>query len=271
MRVMSSPVERCIMSLSSFMSGFFPPPAKDKTLSIDWQPFPFTVDSAYRTVIVNTAGCPIYQKDLQVAQAQFAANASVWLAEDKAALDRISAVVGLPMDNIGTIMAAFDLLQANRFLVNTIPQWLLNDLDNVLLKYTIAYARALVTSEYARKVNSGNLITEIIRNMEAIRDGTATARNFLIYSGHDTSLSSLAQALGVDSQMPTMATYGDTLAVELNQVSKAGTLEVQVVYVSEKKKTILTVPNCGKSCTLDKWIAEMSKYIVTDFNALCGL
>lgn len=267
---MTSPVERCIMSLTSFMAGFFPPPAKDKTLPLDWQAFPFIVDSSYRTVIVNTAGCPAFVRDQKIAQAEFIAKSTVWMAQDKAILDKVSAVVGVPVDNISNLMAVFDLLQANRFLVSTIPKWLLDTVDNTLIKYTMAYLRILDT-DFAKKVQSGNLITEIIKNMEAIRDGTSAARNFLVYSGHDSSLSALAMALGVDTQIPTMTSYGDTLAVELNQVAKTGALEVQVVYVSNKVKIVLHVPNCGKSCSLTTWIAAMNKYYVTDFNAMCAL
>lgn len=71
--------------------------------------------------------------------------------------------------------------------------------------------------------------------------------------------------------MPDMAFYGDALAIELVQVNGSkGGLEVQVVYVSQKKKTILSVPNCGKSCSLDTFLQVMDKFIVTDWAAVCG-
>lgn len=186
-------------------------------------------------------------------------------------LGRLSTFLGVQLNSLTMLNAAFELLQANRYLDTSLPQWVITDLDNTLKKYTLGYYRTLATTDAAKKVSAGNLITEIVKNLIALRDGTEAARKFLIYSGHDTSLSSLAKLLGVDSQMPDMAFYGDALAIELVQVNGSkGGLEVQVVYVSQKKKTILSVPNCGKSCSLDTFLQVMDKFIVTDWAAVCG-
>lgn len=44
MQIMSSVPERTMMSLQSFMAGFFPPPPRDNSLPVNWQPFFCTVD-----------------------------------------------------------------------------------------------------------------------------------------------------------------------------------------------------------------------------------
>lgn len=44
MQILTSVPERTMMSLQSFMAGFFPPPLADLTLPIYWQPFFTNVD-----------------------------------------------------------------------------------------------------------------------------------------------------------------------------------------------------------------------------------
>lgn len=269
MNVLTSPVPRCVASLTSFMAGFFPPPANDKTIPFRWQSHPFVMDNEQLVVVIGPKTCPAYLRELATATAAFNANVTNWIAQDKAILDQLGAYFGVPMNDIRYISAVGDAVQANKYLTKQ-PQWILNALDSTLIKYARGYFQTFLSTEYSRKVHAGNLISQMINNMVAIRDGTATARNFLIFSGHDSTLSAFNQALKVDSQMPDFVEYGDTMALELLQVGKAKELQVRLVYVTNKKKVILNIPNCGQSCSLAVFIQSLEHMYISDWNTFCN-
>lgn len=275
---MSSVYPRAVASLTSFLTGFYPPPANDKTLPIQWQTIPFSQDFNSRTVIVLDESCPAYKKVVQVPQAAFVSKISSWIAQNKALLDKLSAVMGVQLNNFEAIGMACDLIQSNRHFDSTIPKWMLDAMDNVVMPFVIDYYYNILDTDFSKQVTAGSLITEIINNMRAIRDGLDTGKNFLVYSGHDVSVVNLAKLLGVKSQLSQpMIEYADTLSVELvkKATAKGGSVteswEVQVVYLNNLQKTILNVPNCGKSCSLDTFIGVFGKYMISDWNALCGL
>lgn len=249
MRVMSSPVLRCVSSLSAFLAGFFPPPYTDTTLPISWQPIPFTVDADRRIVSFNYSSCPAFIKDKIMADNFFEPETRKWMEENKEILERVSEYLIIPLNNTNIIYEVADLLETNRFLDPSFPTWLLNDLK-IIMEFRGTVSKSFWATERQKRATAGNLISLMIKNMFDIKSGSQEARNMLIYSGHDFTILALNHLLGVESQVPMLPFYGDTIAVELVE-SEKGSLNVQVVYVTGNTTNILNVPNCGTSCSLE--------------------
>lgn len=268
---MSSTYDRAVTSLMSFMAGFFPPPTEDKTLPIQWQPFPFSQDHAKNVIAVSEESCTNYYRQLKVVRDAYLRNVTSWMVKEKPLLDRIGNVVGVPIDNFETLTWVTDLLQSNRFLDPTMPKWLLDAVDNKLMKKITTYYYELMNDDLSKTVTAGNMIREIINNMLAIRDGNGDAKNFLLYSGHDVSVINLGKLLGVESQLAKpIVKYADTLVVEQLKARGSSEFQVQVVYVSNGKKSVLNVPNCGKMCSRNVFVKLFSKFMLTDWNVSCG-
>lgn len=275
MKVVSSSVERCIVSLTSFMAGFLPPPATDKTIPFRWQAFPFAVDNEARIVTINFESCAKYAKELATTEAALTNGAQVkaWLVQDKAVLTRVGDYIGSPCDTMFGAMMAAEMIRTNQYLIST-PAWLVKDYEQTLQKYFAFYTDMYHNSDFMKKVRGGVMMTQILNNFAAIRDNTTDSRNVLIFSAHDFNVHSMVVMLNVKSQVPQVPFYADTIALELHQSGKSEP-EVRAYYISStgttKFKTLLSIPSCGSPCRLNKFTTLMSKYVVTDYDGMCKL
>lgn len=276
MKVLSSSVERCIASLTSFMAGFLPPPATDKTLPISWQSFPFAVDNEARVLTINPAACAKYQKDYIHALNTIDSDPTVrnWMAQDKAIIKKVGDFVGQSLTTFNDVSMAAETIRTQQFLDANIPTWAISAYAGPLKKYFIRYADLYHETELMKKVRGGPMITQVVDNMVAMRNNNSTARNVMIFSAHDFTLHSMITVLNVKSQVPQVAAYGDTIAIELHQTG-TNEPEVQVYYYSNsanlKFMILLHVPGCGNPCRLSTFNNLVSKYLVRDFDAMCRL
>lgn len=269
-------VERCIASLTSFMAGFFPPPNNDKTIPFRWQSFPFAVDNAGRILHVKLEACPTYLRDFTTAQDMIERDPMYlsWRAQDKDLLLRLGDFLGSPLTTFEEMLYGMDAIRTNLSLDPTLPAWVRNSMTQ-LEKYIGLAFDLYHKTDLMKKVRGGPMLTEMVDNMMAIKNkNTTVARNILIYSAHDLTVASLVEVLNVKSQVPVIAAYADTIAVEMHQTGNKEP-EVKVFYVSNYGKTKLnkqlSVPNCGLPCTLNNFNRVVSKYLVRDWDGLCGL
>lgn len=275
MKVTSSSSDRCIASLSSFMAGFFPPQANDKTIPFRWQAFPFAVDNEYRILSISAETCPTFARDFVWASTKMASDPTVnsWLAQDKALLKRVGDYMGSTITTFFDAFMAAETIRTQQYIDPATPTWLISAYVQ-MKRYFVRFADMYHETELMKKVRGGPMITEVIDNMVAKKNKDSSARNFVIFSAHDFSLVSLMTVLGVKKQAPEVAAYGDTIAIEMHQTGSAEP-EVKIFYISNstavKFRIQLYVPNCGTPCRLTTFNNLMSKYIVRDFDALCKL
>ena len=273
MKITSSSSNRCIATLTSFMAGFMPPPANDKTIPLRWQAFPFAVDNEARILSIDPTACASYLADYMKVFRRIEADPTVrsWLAEDKALLDKLSAFVGKPLTTFTDAFMAAETIRTQQFLAPPTPQWVLDALVP-LRRYMVRYFDLFHETELMRKVRGGPMLTQVVDNMVAVANNNATAKKVILQSAHDLSLSSMVAVLDVKDQVPPIAAYSDTIAIELHQ-NGVNEPEVQIYYISSttaKKLHIpLRVPNCGTPCKLSTFTNLVSKYLVRDYNAMC--
>ncbi len=83
----------------------------------------------------------------------------------------------------------------------------------------------------------------------------------IMYSGHDTTLSSLLNGLGVYNRA-TPPPYASLVAAELRQDGGKYFVELSYRNDSARDPYVLTLPGCEESCPLDKvsmWIPLSKK------------
>lgn len=277
MRIMCSVPERTIMSLQSFMAGFFPPPVHNLNLPILWQPFHFDIDYKGRIVYLNYeyAACPVF-----VGQAfSFATNPpaelAAWLAADKQAFSDFSVLLGSPINDLQDVIMVSDALKIQIGLDKNMPKWATDAFEKTFRKYGILVKTMSHATPTMIKIRGGPMVTEIVNNMVAVANKAPEAKNLLIYSAHDVTVASLAYALGVESQIPEPISYSDTIMVDLVSRGGGGEMLVEVVYMDNTnvipRAIYLNVPGCGKSCTLTTFRNAVKGMMVEDFDKLCGL
>lgn len=276
MKLMASSVNRCIQSLSSFMAGFLPPPDSDNTLPIKWQSMPFIVDNDGRILKFDTSSCPRYLRDMMAGNAAINTSPTTrsWLSQDKAVLSRVGDFLGQPLTDFTSAAMAGEVIRTNQFLDPSTPLWTLSAYEATLKKYLMRMFDIYHETDFMKQIRGGPMITEVLDNFAAIRDNNSTGRNIVVFSAHDLTLHSMIMLLNVKLQVPTVASYGDAVAIELHQTG-SGQPEVQVYYFGSagklKFKILLHVPNCGTPCRLTTFNSLMSKYIIRDFDGICRL
>lgn len=271
MQIMSSVPERTMMSLQSFMAGFFPPPLLDTSLPIWWQPFFTTVDHEGKVVYMNLEGCPRYIQELMVFLAYPPAQIVAWIEEDRAALDELSAIAGVPLDNFMEIMGFGEVIKAQIYIDPKTPQWAIDAYYDILKKYVEASFALMHGNAIMIKIRGGPLITEIVDNFGAVASNAGDGRPIMIYSAHDMTVLSLAYVLGVEAQVPALPNYSDTFLVDLLDNG-----DVQVIYMNTERtlptRTVMNVPGCGTQCPLSTFrLAVGDKLITGDWKTLCAV
>lgn len=273
MEILSSPSERCIASLSSFMAGFFPPPAKDKTIPFPWQAFPFSVDNKAEVLYYNPNSCPSWLREYQTVLSTEVPDK--WMIEDRETLDRVQEFVGIPLRTYNDVGSVAETIRAAVFIDPKTPQWLIDVSKSTLEKYFAFSFTRMHSKDSLRKIRGGPLLTRIVNNMQAITGSNSTiSHNFMIFSGHDMNTLSLANVIGIQDQVPVLADYADCMAVELHQ--PAGNVEptVQIRYISTTAKTPYEleakIPGCPSPCRLSAFVKIVEKFLVPNYNEICA-
>lgn len=234
MKTLSSPPERCVMSLQSFMAGLMPPPVNDTNLPYVWQPFGMAVDNDGELIYFDTRFCPIYEELLMQLTVYPPADIQAWLEADAEVLKEVGEKVGFPLDDIMTMVLVTDIIRTNIDMnYDATPQWAVDAYQSTLEKYLARFLDMTHETELMLKIRGGPLITQMVWNMEAIAANRSDVGwNFLIYSSHDLTILNLARVLNVTEQIPALPSYADTIMVELvdneEEDEDDGQLQVQV-------------------------------------------
>lgn len=274
MKIVSSASDRCIMSLQSFMSGFFPPPILDLTIPLYWQPFTHSIDYDGKIVYYVTKDCPRLNAEAVVHSQLMTDQYGSWLEADRAILDQLEVQLRTTLKTQSDVYRLGDNLKAMMPLDCHIPQSVLDTYSNTVHKYMVDTWGKMALNPTLTKLKGGPMVTEIVNNMVAVANNETSAKNFIIFSAHDTTVGSLACALGVSDQLPSEISYADSIMVDLIQTS-SGEYTVEVIYLSKAntfpERITMTVPGCGVPCTLTNFRASTSGMMVDDWDQLCSL
>ncbi len=97
-------------------------------------------------------------------------------------------------------------------------------------------------------------------------------RRMYMYSGHDTTLSSFLNALGLfDPPIP--PPYASLIAVELRRRRQDGGFFVEISYRNDSSRSpyLLSLPECAASCPLSRFDELTRPLRPEDWRAECGL
>lgn len=212
--------------------------------------------------------CPRYMNHFYALMMNPPADVMQWMEDDREALDELARLSGTPLATFIDVFMFAEILKAKIYIEPNLPQWAIDGYYNTLKKYVARSFTLMHDNAEMIKIRGGPLITEIINNMEAVANGREEARPIMIYSAHDMTVFSLAFVLGVQSQIPELVNYADTMLVDLLQNGN-----VQVTYVNNggtlPVHTVMNVPGCGLSCPLTTFRGALSHMLVDDVDALC--
>lgn len=149
------------------------------------------------------------------------------MEQDKAIIDELAGLIGYPLHGFQMLVGVSEIVRANVAMGVHTPARVLEIYDTTLKKYMERYLELAHETEFMLTVRGGPVITQIVDNMDAVAQNSNAARDFMIFSAHDMTVFSLANILGVKSQIPALPNYADTILVDLVN-NGGGELQVQV-------------------------------------------
>ncbi len=99
---------------------------------------------------------------------------------------------------------------------------------------------------------------------------TPPERRMLMYSGHDTTISSFLNSLGLFSP-PISPPYAALVAIELRRLNKDRYISITYRNDTSAPPYVLQIPGCQANCPLDDFDRLTKRLRPDDWRAECGL
>lgn len=100
-----------------------------------------------------------------------------------------------------------------------------------------------------------------------ILSSQSQGRKIHLYSAHENNIAELLMALNVFD--PHVPNYGSYVSMEIHQINKIYGVKIYYENYTGDGLKLLSIPNCGEFCPLDKFMKLVEDYIPSD--DLCGI
>ncbi|OXA61492.1 prostatic acid phosphatase [Folsomia candida] len=277
--VVSSDMDRTIMSVESNLAGLFPPVHKWHP-SLDWQPIPLrTIPWKEDQYLHVNKKCPKYDQ----LHHEFMSTSEVVLTmneENKDFVAHLSEKSGLRASTVKEIIQLQDIILTESIHNLTVPLWAtlalpkLNDLQAQINTWS-------TFTDEMKRLRGGPLLDLLLKNMLAKTGALGYSspeekhmvvggggRKMLLYSAHDSTLSRIMNTIGVFH--PHNPPYASSLLVELHFEDDHF---VKVYYRNETDRAPyqLKIPGCSLTCRLSDLITLTEHLIPRDLKEECSL
>lgn len=267
--VQSTDVDRTLMSAQANLAGLFYPTQEEVWSELPWQPIPVhTVPKKLDKLLTVEFPCPrIDYEDKAVKKSHFLKN---YNKEHKKLYKYLTTYTGEKIKepkNCGFIYT--NLLIESQTIINfTIPDWAKEVYPDTLYKVG-GFSFSLPTrTTMLKRLRGGPLLKDIITHMKQKKNGILYPnRNLWIYSGHDDTVATLLDTMGVfEHHMPP---FTATIMIDLRK-NINDEFFVEIHYKnSTEEPSLLTIPGCTPSCPLDNFESQLSEVIPENWDVEC--
>lgn len=236
--------------------------------------FPIVLTFDYFTnlqiISLKINSCPQYTEELS--KEIPSSNLGRVLAKDKVAIDKLALLLNTtfeaPLDLAMTVDGIRIHIQLEE-IKRDVPQEMVELYNHTFKNYLGLFFEVSGAKSEMLRYRIGVLLSEVVKNFQLLANGEKTARKFLIYSGHDINIYSLAMALGVRDQIPDPVYYGDTLMFDLISGDSDQEPLVQVDYLTIRNdvgylKYPLQIIEQRDNCSLSDFVDLVSHLLTTE-------
>lgn len=269
--VRSSDVDRTLMSAMSNLAGLYPPKGDQVwNPSLPWQPIPVhTMPLDQDNIIANHAICPKYKK-LFEALSDDPEIADI-IAKNDWIFKYLSKHTGQKVENLLDIDYLYDTLFIENLYNKTLPKWTHKVFPDQMKPMKDLSFKLNTWTPAMKRLRGGPIVQSILDHFQGFIH-EEHSRKVLMYSGHDTTLSSLLNTLDM-FYPPIGPPYASLIIVELFKKKNESNFYVNFSYRNDT--TVDPYPlqlfNCNLDCPLKQFQRLTKDLRPTDWKSECGL
>nr|XP_018904524.1 PREDICTED: prostatic acid phosphatase-like [Bemisia tabaci] len=273
--VISSDVDRCIMSAQLLPAGLYPPEGIQKwNPDLPWQPVPVhSLPPECDKLIKVTSHCPLLMEERRKREQRCIET----VEENEEFLSYLSQKTSVVITS-NQISNLFEHVSGMQYQDFPPPKWARNhDPDKWKWYREVDYIRSSSTTLI--KLQSGNLIKDVLSKMKQKTDSEAKfSRRLNVYSGHDFTLISFWQSANISQEITDQPLNGAALLIELHEINDK--YRVKILYRKHPKDEdllVLKTAACQNDspeddmCDFDTFSSALQSSIFADFNAACQI
>ncbi|KAI5713220.1 hypothetical protein M8J76_003193 [Diaphorina citri] len=260
--VMSTDVDRTLMSAEANLAGFFPPRGDQVwDPKIKWQPIPVhTMPEKLDKVLSMKKPCPQY--DVEKRKYMNSPEIQQVLAKYRPLFQYVSQHAGEPVETITDLEFIHNTLFIEEINNLTLPEWT-HPIYPEPLRTVAAFSFAIPARTPAlKRLKAGPLVEDIVKHMVAKSKDKLKKKKIWIYSAHDTTVANLLNTLNIfDLHCPP---YTAAVMIELHQ--KDDEYYVNILYKNSTSVPPyqLSIPGCDFDCPLDDFVSLTQDVVLTD-------
>ncbi|XP_043499147.1 venom acid phosphatase Acph-1-like isoform X1 [Polistes fuscatus] len=258
---------RTKMSLELVLAGMFPPKNIQKwSTDINWQPIPYTYVPKTEDNILLPMDCPLYSEEYQrVLKTPEVIQKMTEFSEMNANLTKWT---GKQISNPLDMYSLYNIFMAEWMMDLPLPGWALSVFPDGQLKDGIIYAFKVANlNTKLKRLSGGPLLTKMVENMLASKNGKLKGKKIYLYSGHETNIDSMLNVLNV--YKPHIPQFSSAIILELLQTNQ--TYYVKVLYYTGIPPEVveLQIPDCQVLCPFDKFMEITALFRPSDEEIMC--
>ncbi|XP_072390341.1 lysosomal acid phosphatase-like isoform X2 [Diabrotica undecimpunctata] len=243
--VMSSDVDRCLMSAAAHLAGLYPP--KDNQVwneRLSWQPIPIHTQPQKEDMLIASER-PCKKHDRLYQELLNSKSYLAFLEQQREILDYLSFHSGENVTTLRDVFLINDNLSVESKYNLTLPDWTKNVFPQLLSPLAqLSIALPASTPELGR-LRSGPLIDYIATFLENAILKSNNSQKYLILSGHDFTIGTLLTTLGSNDHP--LAEYASSVIFELRK-SKDNVPFVNLMFRNSTNLYGIKLKQCAFNC-----------------------
>jgi len=264
----STDYNRTKMSLQLVLAGLFPPRTEDVFEDgIMWQPVPFNYLPKYQDKVLLGVLCPNY---LEMYEEVSRSKETVEkFKQNSEVFQYISEHSGLNVTRFYDLYNLYFGLSTEEEWGFQLPDWTKSVWPETITNLAIQDYFVSMTTHKMRQMATGYFLNKVIEDTKRkIISSNLPGRKMYLYSGHENNVAELLMSLNI-FDTPHVPNYGAWVSIEVHFINNV--YGVKVFYENHIKNgpELLSIPNCGSFCPLDKFISMTENLIPPE--ELCGI
>ncbi|KAG8194750.1 hypothetical protein JTE90_026395 [Oedothorax gibbosus] len=272
--VVSSDVDRCLMSAATNLASFFAPNAEwSFEKDFRWQPIPICyLPQAQDKYLRDGSYCP--RADEEQKRILNSPKGQQFIAEHKEMYETLSYLSGADLTNWTQAADFYDTIFIEKKYNLSVPSWVepyYEELTNVSnLSFFWEFNSPLML-----RLRGGPLIQRMINTMNDKISGKLEDLKFQVYSAHDTTIAVVLNALNLFNMI--QPPYASTLLFELHEMPN-GANALRMLYMNSSRPEerieephVLILEGCSEFCPLSYFINYTKDLMPEDWEQECKL